>query len=305
MPLFQRSSSPCSSSALESCFDPAAQATIPALVGRDTTALARANGKIWALDTFGRSLAGPPLGAAAFGLAAAFPFGLQSGAFLASAVLLLGLPRLTLPAPSGGRHEPILTAVRRGFAYVFTHPELRLLTFGMAAYNLSYNVAFAILVLFAQDQLGLGDLGFGLLLAVMALGGVGGGWIGARVSARTPARAVYAGALAVQGLAWLAVVLSGNVWIGGLALVAVGLASTTVSVVGGAARQQLTPDDMLGRITSVTRLLGIGAAAAGAMVGGAVSSAWGLAAPFIVASALLALFALLFLTSLRHRPSAP
>ncbi len=81
-----------------SCFfDPAAQAAIPAVVGRDRSALSRANGKMWALDTFGRSLAGPPLGAAAFGLAAALPFGVQSGAFLASALLLLGLPRLGAP----------------------------------------------------------------------------------------------------------------------------------------------------------------------------------------------------------------
>src|SRR5829696_10558856 len=74
-----------------SFFDPAAQAAIPGVVGRDPAALARTNGKLWAIDTFGRGLAGPPLGALAFAAAAALPFGAQGVAFLCSALLLLRL----------------------------------------------------------------------------------------------------------------------------------------------------------------------------------------------------------------------
>lgn len=282
-------------------FDPAAQAAIPVVVGRDKTALAYANGKMWALDTFGRSLAGPPLGAAAFGLAAALPFGLDAGAFLVSALLLLGLPPLDRPGTSDGKHPPILPAIRDGLVYLFTHAELRALTFGMASYNLTYNIAFATLVLFAQDELGLGDVGFGLLIAVMAVGGMVGGWVAPRVSTRAPARAVYAAALAAQGIAWAAVVYGDNVWLTAAALTLVGLASTTVSVVGGAARQMLTPDELLGRITSAARLLGIGAAAMGALIGGTIASTWGIRAPFVGAAGLLAVFSLLFLVSLRVR----
>lgn len=289
-----------------SCFfDPAAQAAIPAVVGRDPTALAGANGKIWALDTFGRSLAGPPLGAAAFGVAAALPFGLEAGAFLASSVFLLGLSRLDTSPPADARHPPIGQAIRTGLVFLFTHTELRLLACGMAAYNLAYNVAFATLVLFVQDRLRLGDLDFGLLLAVMAGGGVAGGWVAPRLSPRLSARAVYAVALAVQGLAWTAVVVIPNVWIAATALALVGLASTTVSVVGGAARQLLTPDDLLGRVVSATRLLGIGAAAIGALIGGTIAWTWGLASPLLGAALLLGLFSLLFAVSVRaSRPPA-
>jgi MFS family permease len=249
-------------------------------------------------------LAGPPLGAAAFGAAVALPFGVEAAAFLGSAVLLLGLPRLDSVSPPSGRHVPILPAIRAGLAFLFTHAELRLLAFGMAAYNLAYNIAFATLVLFVQDRLNLGDLGFGFLLAVMAVGGIAGGWVAPRVATRVPARAVYACSLVAQGLAWTAVLLSLNVWLSAGALALVGLASTTVSVVGGSARQLLTPDAMLGRMVSATRLLGIGAAAVGAVIGGAVATAWGLTAPFIVAGVLLGLFGLLFVASLATRPSS-
>src|SRR4051794_1262195 len=72
-----------------SCFfDPASQAAIPGLVGRDERLLQQANGKLWAIDTFGRGLIGPPLGALLFGLAVSVPFGVEAGAFAISAVLL-------------------------------------------------------------------------------------------------------------------------------------------------------------------------------------------------------------------------
>lgn len=87
-------------------FDPAAQAAIPALVGReDTRALTRANGWLWGLDVFGRSLLGPPLGAALFVVAAWFPFGLNAATFAASALLLIGVSRL--PAPTRGGHRRV------------------------------------------------------------------------------------------------------------------------------------------------------------------------------------------------------
>jgi MFS family permease len=282
-----------------SCFfDPAAQALIPGLVGRDRERLGRANGRLWAIDTFGRSLAGPPLGAAAFVVTRSLPFGIDAASFLASAALVSRLPE----SPAQASREPILTAVRDGVRYLFSRPELRTVTLGMAAYNLGYNIAFATLVLFAQDVLHISTVAYGLLVASMAIGGIAGGWIGPRIHRAMPARLAYAMTLAVQGVAWLAVLLAGNPWLVGLVLACVGVASTTGSVIGGSARQLHSPDDILGRVVSTTRLLGIGSAAAGALLGGAFADAGGLRAPFCAASVLLLLSALAFLT--RRRPTS-
>lgn len=57
-------------------------------------------------------------------------------------------------------------AVVEGTKFGQARPNARLLTLGMATYNFGYNVAFATLVLFAQDRLGLSSTGFGILLAV-------------------------------------------------------------------------------------------------------------------------------------------
>lgn len=277
-----------------SCFfDPAAQAAIPAVVGRDRDVLSRANGRMWALDTFGRSLAGPPLGAALFSLAAVLPFAIDGVALLSSAFILSGLGALAVKG-DGLQSERLARAVRNGVSYLFHQRELRHLTFAMAAYNLGYNLAFATLVLFAQDHLGVSDFGYGLLVAAMALGGVAGGWIAPRLPSRFTALHAYALALALQSLAWVIVVVVQSPWVAGASLALVGVASTTVSVIGGSARQLLTPDNMLGRVVSVTRLLGIGSAAIGALLGGGIADVGGVVTPFIVASTVLVAFSVTF-----------
>jgi MFS family permease len=274
-----------------SCFfDPAAQAVIPRVVGRDKVLLGRANGRLWATDTFGRSLAGPPLGAVAFTSAKFLPFGLDAVSFLASAALVSQLP----PSPGQPSRRPVASAAREGIVYLFRGPELRVVTFGMAIYNLGYNLAFATLVLYAQEVLAVSTAIYGLLVASMALGGIVGGWIAPRVSRLLSGGSAYALTLTVQGFAWLVVFLFGNIWLTGLALVCVGVASTISSVVGGSIRQLYSPDDMIGRVVSTTRLLGIGSAALGAVLGGVVADAGGLRAPFYVAAGLLLLGALGF-----------
>jgi len=278
-------------------FDPAGQAAIPNVVGRDPVDLAKANGRLWTLDILGRSLVGPPLGAALFAVAVALPFGVNAATFIVSALFLLGLrlPRSGLgEAPPGSVGQALVEGVK----YLATHAELRALTFGMAAYNLGYNTAFATLVLFAQDRLGLSAKGFGILLGTLAVGGLVGGWAAPLVARHLRPRVVYAAALMVQALGWVVVAVFPHPVTAGLALACIGLASTLVSVVGGTARQSLSPDAILGRVSATARVVGIGAAAFGSLLGGVIASGLGdLRAPMLAAGALCALGALAFATT--------
>ncbi|TPG14043.1 MFS transporter [Pedococcus bigeumensis] len=269
-----------------SCFfDPAAQAAIPQVVGREPGVLARANSRLWSLDLVGRSLIGPPLGAALFALATVLPFASNALTFVVSALLLAGLGGVDRAEGRSAAPAGVRAAMREGVRFLWRHRELRALTLGMASFNLTYNIAFAPLVLFAQDRLHLGDRGFGLLLAMIAIGGLLGAWLAPRIQRRLTSPRAYAFGLLVQGIAWGAMWMWPNRWLAGAALVLIGLSSMTVTVIGASARQSLTPDDLLGRVSAGTRTLGLGSAGVGALLGGLVGNAAGLGAPLLMSFA--------------------
>lgn len=283
-----------------SCFfDPAAQSVMTELAARRKDTLTKANGALWAIDNFGRSLSGPPIGAVTFALGRSLPFAIDALSFLVSAVLVRLLPATPREKTE---HPSLLTSVRSGMTYLARHRELRRLTFGMGAYNFGWNLGFATLVLFAQDKLGLGAVGYGILLASGAIGGVLAGWLTPKIATNTSATTAYGVALSAQAVVWSVVAMTSNPWIVGAAIVVLGGLSTGVSVIGGTARQLLTPDDLMGRVVSVTRLIGIGAAALGALSAGAISRAGeesshsvGLVAPMFAATAFTLTCALAFI----------
>lgn len=269
-------------------FDPAAQAALPLVVGRDQQRLATANGRIWSLDLIGRSMVGPPLGAALFVLGASIPFFGNAIAFLISAALLVGLGRMA-PPPTVAEHPPVFRSVREGLSYLARHSELRLLTVGMAIFNFVYNVAYSTLVLFARERLHVTETGFGFLLAASAVGGLAAGYFVPKIGRQLPARGIYGAGLLAQGCGWLLVLVSPNPWIAGVAIALVGAASMSVTVLGGTARQRLTPDELLGRVSATTRVAGIGVAALGAIAGGMIANAGGLSSSLLTAGVMAGL----------------
>ena len=275
-------------------FDPAAQAAIPAVVGRDQQTLAKANGRIWSLDLLGRSLVGPPVGAALFAVAAVLPFAANAVTFAISALFLVGLGHLGRPAHAQHEQTRLARSVADGISFLARHRELRGLTLGMASFNLVYNLGYATLVLFAQERLGLDERGFGILLAMLAVGGLLAGWLSPRLSGRVSTLRMYAGCLLAQGVAWAAVALTETAIVAGAALVVVGLASMTATVIGAAARQSLTEDHMLGRMSAGTRVVGLGAAGLGAIAGGALADVGSLSTPLLVAAVVAATLASVF-----------
>ncbi|WP_329176836.1 MFS transporter [Streptomyces sp. NBC_01477] len=278
-------------------FDASSQAVIPLLVGRDKETLTKVNGRYWAVDTVGRSLAGPPLGSGAYALSASLPFAADAASFVASAAFISRLPKT--PAPGG--HAPITAAIRAGLAHLLAIPDLRTLALSMSAYNFAYNMAMAPFVLYATGTLHVAKGVYGVLLAVAALGGIAAGWRAAPLTRRLNYRQMMAIAIGLQGLAWFGIAVVPNVFAVGAFLAVLGAASTLTSVAAGSARQALTPDDLLGRVVTAFRLFGGGAAGVGALTGGVIAREAGLRAPLWTAAAMLGLAALSLRAWRRHR----
>lgn len=272
-------------------FDSAAQATIPAVVGRDKTQLAKVNGRFWALDTAGRSLLGPPIGSLTFAATRWLPFLADALSFLASAILVRRLP--DIPAAGAGERQRLLPAVRAGLAHLFAVPDLRVLALSMGMYNGAFSLAMAPFVLYATERLEVPSALYGVLLAMSAVGGVAAGWLAEPLTRRLSYRQTMAVAHVTQAVSWAGIVLTHNAWATAALLALLGAGSSLSSVAAGSARQALTPDGLLGRVVAAFRLFGLGGAGLGALAGGIVAEQYGLAAPLFVAPALLALGALL------------
>ncbi len=271
-------------------FDSSAQAVIPAVVGRDKDVLAHVNGRFWALDTTGRALLGPPLGSASFALSRALPFAADAGSFLASAALVQRLPAV---APPDAPHEGVGVAIRKGLRHLFATRDLRVLALSMGAFNFAYNASMAIFVLYAREILKVPTAAYGLLLAAGAVGGVVMGWQARPLTRSLSYRQMMAVAHVAQGIAWVGIAVAANVWITAALFVLAGAAGSLSSVALGSARQALTPDALLGRVVSATRLFALGAAGIGALTGGAVAASYGLTAAFTLSASVLAAGAVL------------
>ena len=272
------------------CFaDPAAQAVIPAIVGRNRAALTRVNGQYWAVDTVGRALLGPPLGSVGFAVARFVPFLADAISFVASASLVRRLPQV----PAGGPAPASMgSAIAGGLRQLLRNGELRAVTLATGAYNFAYIASEAILVLYARQVLGLPAAAYGLLLAAGAIGGTAAGWRTDRLTGRLSYRQAASIGAVAQAAAWAATAVTGSIGVAVAGMVVSGAGSTLLSVAGGSACQALTDDATIGRVSSGYRVVAIGSAGLGGLAGGTVAAAAGLTATLYCSAAVAALTAL-------------
>lgn len=261
-------------------FTPAGVALIRELAGADRSALTSANGRFWSIDAVGRSLAGPPLGAWTFGLSRALPFFADAVSFAVSAVLLW-----FVPSPARRPADDRL-GLADGVRFIVADRVLRGLAMSAFAFNFGYFIVFAPFVLYAQDRIGVGIVGFGLLLACGAAGGVAAGLLAPRIVGDRPALSVYSFVFLAQAGAWLGVWLVPLPAMAGASLAVLGAAGGIGTVVGQATRQLATPAGLLGRVAAVHRIASSGGGTLGALAGGFLA-AWNAGAPFAVAVPLM------------------
>jgi len=286
----------------QTLFDSAVLAVIAPLVSRGRARLERANGRLGAVIAAGQQLAGPPAGGAIFGVAAWLPFGADAVSFAASAALVVTLRgRFAAEQPDVGSRGSLRAEIAEGLRFLFAHRVLRALAGMVGAGALVYMAGLAILVLFAQQELGLGSVGFGLLLAAIAVGALPGNLLAAAVGQRLRAGILLIGGILVAAVAWLVVGLAPNVWVAAAALVVLGLVDSIWDVAQLSLRQELIPDRLFGRVISAFRLIGFGPAPVGALFGGVLGRTLGLRAPFVLGAVVMAVSALLALPAVNTR----
>ncbi len=286
----------------QTLFDNAAQSLIPALVTRDTQRLERANSQLYGAQTVSQNFAGPPAGGFLFALAAWVPFLVDAVSFAASSALIALIrgnfaPERSVDVPRIG----LWAEIAEGLRWLLGHRLLRTLAVMVGLMNLATMAGEAILVLFAQDELGLGSVGYGLLLAGFGAGGVLGSLVATRLSRHAGTATLLVGATLVMAAAWLVFGVGSNAWVGGAMLAIAGGTGVVFNVIGVSLRQAIVPDRLIGRLVSAFRMVAYGAVPAGAILGGVVGRALGVRAPFLLGAAVLAAAGLLALPMVNNR----
>jgi MFS family permease len=276
----------------------AAQKLIPAVVPAEL--LEQANGRQNASLFTAKEFLGPPLGTLLFWLAAPLPLWADVATFAVSAVLIARIAARTWQAAPATRRS-LRAEIGEGLRWLAGHRLLRTLSLLSGVANLANYMAMATLVLFARQRLGLTEVGYGLLVGVMAVGGIAGSLLSRRIVARFGGRAVVTATLFTTPLAMLGIGLLARdpLTLGLLATVS-SFGASLWNVASGSLRQRTVPGDLLGRVSSAGLLLAWGVQPLGAVLGGLIAGSFGLAAPWLCAGALRLLAAACALPTLRE-----
>jgi predicted MFS family arabinose efflux permease len=162
-------------------------------------------------------------------------------------------------------------------------------------FNFFWAATTAIFVLVAQDVLGLNDIGFGLVLASGAFGGIVGSLVAEHIVKRLgTGRAIFVTNL-LPGITYVGIALTTNPFVVGAMFSLLSFASMVGNVILISLRQSIIPDHLLGRVASGYRLFVSGALPIGALFGGGLARAFGLTAPYWVGGATLTVMAFAWL----------
>ena len=263
----------------ETIYDTSAQSILPQIVQRDQ--LSRANGRLYAVELTANQFAGPPLG----GMLMAF--GAIAGFAVPATLWLIAVGALFL-VPGKFRIDRLNKTTLRvdiaeGLRFLWHQKILRTLAVMTGMFNFASGAGFALLVLFAvgpTSQMGLSGVGYGLLLTTSALGAFLGSFIAERLETRLGRSRALTLAIVGVSASVGAPAVTNNPFILGLIFFIGGLLVVLWNVITVSLRQRITPNELLGRVNSVYRLLAWGTMPIGAATGGLLAQWLGLQTMF-------------------------
>ncbi|HEY2876963.1 MFS transporter [Nocardioides sp.] len=257
--------------------DSAARTLLPMLVRREDLGIG--NARLMTGTIALNQLAGPPLGAFLFAAGMALPFVTQAVCVGLGVVLIA-----KVATPPGAVRDLEGTHVRQdivdGIRWLMGHSAVRTLALVILTFNVTWAAAWAVLVLYSTQVLGMGPVGFGLLTTAAAVGGLVSttcyGWLEQHIGLATLMR----GCLTLEVLMHLAFAVNRSPVIAFVIMFGFGSYAFVWATVSQTVRQRVVPTEYQGRVGSVYSVGLYGGIVIGQALGGAIAGRWGLTAPF-------------------------
>ena len=291
-------------------------------VGRDGKELNRANSLLRTSEIIS-SLGGPGLGGAilafmAFGAAALFSsmsFAIAAGCaatvwFSTKAIRAQQTLKASDAQTTDSSHDTTSSGAFGGLRYILRSGFLRPLAATGLHFNFFSAIFQAVFVIYCVRVLGFETWVMSLVGIVGGLGGLVGAAFSSTATAEQNAKKFYVLSLVIPAASVLVMLCAQMTTIHAARITAVALAEAVFSfcmvlcmVLFNTARQQASPDGMVGQIAATERMIALGGEVPGALIGGAVATA--VSVQFSMTVALVGmLFAAVWLTGMKGWPSS-
>ena len=252
--------------------DNTAQTMMPAVVQEKD--LEKANGRMWSAESLTNSFIGPPLGSFIVSIAIFLPFFVDAVTFFIAAALIAVMKptvKSFKPEEKSGKIN-FRAEIKEGFGWLWQHELLRPMAIILGLVNGIAALSGAIFILFAQEVLETTVFIFAVLGTAAAVGGILGGLLGPKVSAKIGRGRSLALALFTMPLMALLIGFS-SLWYLVWVFVALETFTAVLWNVGTVSlRQSLIPSHLLGRVNSVYRFFAWGTIPIGTLLGGTLVS---------------------------------
>jgi len=251
--------------------DNAAQTLMPSVV--EPEQLERANGRLWGAEMVMNSFVGPPLAGVFIAISLSLPFFIDSATFVVSAVLVLSIAgdfRTEKAKQVFKDKVDWWGEIREGVKWLWGHSLLRPLAIILGIMNAIGMMTIATYVFFVQEVLGLSASQFGFLMTAGALGGIAGSFLASKISGRLGSGTSLFAAIVVMTLQQLVIGLTSSAIVVWSAFLVGTFGAVVWNVITVSLRQQIIPDELLGRVNSVYRFFAWGMMPIGSLVGGII-----------------------------------
>ncbi|GAA1616967.1 MULTISPECIES: MFS transporter [Kribbella] len=260
-------------------FDGANFGALPVLVGR--ARVAQANSAVWTASSLIELFVPPLTGLLLAVLDPASLLTLDAISFAASAFAVRGIVR-AMSEPRDGRPplrpRVVLDDIREGLRYLIRHAGVRTMTIVGSIQSFAGGGFMALIVVWCDRVLHIGTSGlrFGLVWGVWGIGGLIAALSLPRLLKRMSPAAITLYALPGSALLGVLAPLSPHWVVAALALLVWGSAYVLVIVNAVSYRQQVTPENLLGRVNTAGRMLSWGVGwTLGSVLGGLLGNAFG------------------------------
>jgi MFS family permease len=272
---------------LQTLFDNASTALLPVLV--DRAALGSANARLMTGQQIAGGLMGAPVVPLLIAAGAAVPFVADAGTFLVAAALVASLRTEAPERPPAPAGSTLRREIAGGLRTLWHDLALRGLCCATALCNIGMGALIATLVILVTGWLDAGTAGYAAATTAYTVGGLAGGAVNRRVTTRlgAPRAVLLAGLVQIGALVVMGAVRSLTALVAALAVF--GFMGMVWNVNTTTLTQQRAPAEMLGRVSSAFRTLGVAGAPLGALLGGAAATAWGPGAPPLLTAAFFVL----------------